>query len=202
MSSLEHAKLTGATLLGYSLHGGETEALPALSSLAQSDYRSVLLHDSVLLFASALSSLSNSLDPVMERLTCSDTDSVSTQGEEMLRHLHSARLEGLTGEISFTDGERHNIQIQLVKRGEDGLKNIGSFKTKQRHLELDSEMMEELEIGEKFVIVKVVVAVNLMDSYGHLNNLMSDILNTFKMEIELKFRNSTSGLKKQLQVNV
>ena len=200
MSSLEHAKLTGATLLGYSLLGGETEATPATSSLARSDYRSVLLHDSVLLFASALSSLSNSSDPVMERLTCSDTDSVSTQGEEMLRHLHSARLDGLTGEISFIDGERHNIQIQLVKRGEDGLKNIGLFKTKKKHLELDSEIMEE--IGEKFVIVKVVVALNLMDSYGHLNKLLSDILNTFKMEIELKFRNSTSGLKKQLQVNV
>ena len=118
----------------------------------------------------------------------------------MLRHLHSARLEGLTGEISFTDGERHNIQIQLVKRGEDGLKNIGLFKTKKKHLALDSEIMEE--IGEKFVIVKVIVAVNLMDSYGHLNNLLSDILNTFQIEMELKFRNSTSGLKKQLQVNV
>ena len=112
----------------------------------------------MLLFTSSLSSLSTSSDPVTERLTCSDPGTVSTQGDQMLRHLHMARLEGLTGEISFTDGRRDNLQIHLVRRGEeDGLGYVGVFGTGRREMELDEDFREEKVRGVETVNVYVTV---------------------------------------------
>ena len=78
----------------------------------------------------------------------------------MLSHLHSARMEGLTGGISFTDGQRDNLQIHLVRRGEDGgVKNIGAFSTGSRELKLEGDFMEEIEMeggGEKVEVYVMV----------------------------------------------
>ena len=113
----------------------------------------------MLLFGSSLSSLSTSSDPETERLNCSDPDSVSSQGDQMLSHLHSARMEGLTGGISFTDGRRDNLRIHLVRRGEDGVQNVGAFSTGSRELKLNGDFMEEIKMeggGEKVEVYVMV----------------------------------------------
>ena len=77
----------------------------------------------------------------------------------MLSHLHSARMEGLTGVISFTDGQRDNLHIHLVRRGEDGVKNVGVFSTGSRELKLNGDFMEEIEMeggGEKVEVYVMV----------------------------------------------
>ena len=113
----------------------------------------------MLVFTSSLSSLSTSSDPVTERLTCSDPGTVSTQGDQMLKHLHMARLEGLTGEISFTDGRRDNLQIHLVRRGEeDGLGYVGVFGTGRGEIELDEDFREELDTEVEKVNVYIMVS--------------------------------------------
>ena len=77
----------------------------------------------------------------------------------MLKHLHMARLEGLTGEISFTDGRRDNLQIHLVRRGEEaGLGYVGVFGTGRGEMELDEDFREELDTGVKTVNVYVPVS--------------------------------------------
>ena len=77
----------------------------------------------------------------------------------MLSHLHSARMEGLTGGISFTDGQRDNLQIHLVRRGEDGVENVGAFSTGSRELKMNEDFMEEIEMeggGEKVEVYVMV----------------------------------------------
>ena len=78
----------------------------------------------------------------------------------MLSHLHSAGMKGLTGGISFTDGRRDNLQIQLVRRGADGgVKNAGAFSTGSRELKLEGDFMEEIEMeggGEKVEVYVMV----------------------------------------------
>ena len=77
----------------------------------------------------------------------------------MLKHLHMARLEGLTGEISFTDGRRDNLQIHLVRRGEeDGLGYVGVFGTWGREMELDEDFREELDTGVEKVNIYIMVS--------------------------------------------
>ena len=120
-----------------------------------SDYQSVLLKDSVLLFASALESLANSSDPVSERLTCSDPESVSSQGDLMLQHLHSSRLEGLTGQISFTDGRRADLRMHLVRRGE-GLELVGELSTGSWEIQLKGDI--KLHSGLKNLNIYVIVS--------------------------------------------
>ena len=124
-----------------------------------SDYQSVLLKDSVLLFASALESLANSSDPVSERLTCSDPESVSSQGDLMLQHLHSSRLEGLTRQISFTDGRRDDLRIHLVSR-EEGveLEIVGELSTGSREFKLEEDIREQLYFGLDHINIFVMVS--------------------------------------------
>ena len=51
------------------------------------DYLSSLMEDSLLVFSSALSSLSMSSDPVSARLSCEEPDSVATHGDNMMEEI-------------------------------------------------------------------------------------------------------------------
>ena len=93
----------------------------------------------------------------------------------MLKHLHRAKLEGLTGKISFTDGRRDSVLIHLVRRGEEGMKNVGVFNTGSNDLVLDRNIVEELEIGEREQMVKVYVTVNLTNAHRFLREIFDDI---------------------------
>eukprot|EP00092_Neocalanus_flemingeri_P016164 GFUD01017495.1.p1 GENE.GFUD01017495.1~~GFUD01017495.1.p1 ORF type:complete len:754 (+),score=290.72 GFUD01017495.1:38-2299(+) len=211
LPSISLAQLTGATVLGYSLLADKERNLvsvQSLSSLVHADYRSVLLHDSVLLFGSSLSSLSTSSDPETERLNCSDPDSVSSQGDQMLSHLHSARLEGLTGGISFTDGQRDNLRIHLVRRGEEGGgKDVGVFNTGSKELTLEVDFMEEIEMEGGREKVEVYVMENLENVtgiYDLLTDILEDVSISLQIEIELKHHFgqpslSTTRMQKLLQ---
>ena len=168
-------------------------------SLDQSDYRSVLLHDSLLLFGSSLSSLSTSSDPVTERLNCSEPDTVSSQGDKMLKHLHRARLEGLTGEISFTDGRRDSVLMNLVMRGEEGRKTVGVFNTGSSDLVLDRNILEELEIGNSEERVKVYVTVNLTNAHRFLSEVLDDVSGYFQVDIEWKQQFGNTSLSEARQ---
>ena len=81
-------------------------------------------------------------------------------------HLHMARLEGLTGEISFTDGRRDNLQIHLVRRGEEaGLEFVGVIGMERGEMELDEVFRDELDAGAETVNVYVTVSTNLQNLF-------------------------------------
>ena len=84
----------------------------------------------------------------------------------MLKHLHMARLEGLTGEISFTDRRMDNLQIHLVMRGEEaGLGFVGVLGMERGEMELDDVFRDELDAGAETVNVYVTVSTNLQNLF-------------------------------------
>ena len=123
----------------------------------------------------------------------------------MLKHLHRARLEGLTGEISFTDGRRDSVLMNLVMRGEEGRKTVGVFNTGSNDLVLDRNILDELEIGNSEERVKVYVTVNLTNAHRFLSEVLDNVSGYFQVDIEWKqqFGNtslSESRQQKHLQV--
>ena len=101
----------------------------------------------MLLFSSALATLSMSIDPESERLECRAEAKAWSQGELMGKTLRDqgqvrtaaklylwelpknlmSQLIGLTGSLGFSDGWRVGQELHLVSRGLDGLSFLASF---------------------------------------------------------------------------
>ena len=117
----------------------------------------------------------------------------------MLKHLHRARLEGLTGEISFTDGRRDSVLMNLVMRGEEGRKTVGVFNTGSNDLVLDRNIVEELEISNSEERVKVYVTVNLTNAHRFLSEVLDDVSGYFQVDIEWKQQFGNASLSEARQ---
>jgi len=127
---LDFARLSGARLLGFSLMDQEAreDLNPQMRELVAKDYRAALVHDSVLLFSSALATLSMSIDPESERLECRGEAKAWSQGELMAKTLRDqGQMIGLTGSLGFSEGWRLGQELHLVSRGADGLSFLASF---------------------------------------------------------------------------
>ena len=97
----------------------------------------------MLLFSSALATLSMSIDPESERLECRAEAKAWSQGEQMGKALRDqgqvrlhlwellqnlmSQLIGLTGSLGFSDGWRLGQELHLVSRGVAGLSFLASF---------------------------------------------------------------------------
>ena len=95
--------------------------------------------------------------------------------------------------------------IHLVRRGEEGRKNVGVFNTGSNDLVLDRNIREELEIGDREEMVIVYVTANLTNAHRLLSEVLDEASSSFQVDIEWKhqFGNtslSTARQQKHLQV--
>jgi len=133
LSQLSAFSYTGVTMISYSL-------LPPNQTLPKGvdtrDHRAVILHDSLVLFSSTISSLP--LVPEAQRLNCSDPDSVFNQGSTIVKSIQNHNLDGkntLTGAISFTtDKMRTNINLYLMVRIGENTNLGGIYSTETAEL--------------------------------------------------------------------
>ena len=121
------------------------------------------MQDALFLFSSALDNLSNSTDLVAKRLSCNQSEQVSSHGERIKEELLSSETEGNTGTIRFSGKKRDNLKIHLMKWNGKRIDKVGEFNTNSQEMML-SDLLETP--GKADVMIHILVSL-VVYSYSH-----------------------------------
>ena len=121
------------------------------------------MQDALFLFSSALDNLSNSTDLVAERLSCDQSEQVSSHGERIKEELLSSETEGNTGTIRFSGKKLDNLRIHLMKWNGKRIDKVGEFNTNSQEMMM-SDLIETP--GKPDVMIYVLVSL-IISSDNH-----------------------------------